>query len=220
MNSRDKQLMLSLLGPARHSFKAKKTKGLLKINSMKQRAARLHLLPPRFTSASPYLPSSSSVSLVPIEPVNTLFFFSPLLNVLPLSITWPLRGVAMATPPTGAGYLPCYRSNWFPTEFWACHSVSLSPSLITGLPLSLSFFLTWKNPHMFGSTLYPGHLADRWLNRLVSFSYHCLLVVYMPLKLLIQYWTLLSWAYCIYLVHILKTRNYYLLIKNISPKIL
>ncbi len=45
------------------------------------------------------------------------------------SITWPLRLVAVATSPNGAGYLPCYRSNWFPAGFQMSHSISLSLSL-------------------------------------------------------------------------------------------
>ncbi len=45
------------------------------------------------------------------------------------SITWPPRLVAVATSPNGAGYLPCYRSNWFPAGFQMSHSISLSLSL-------------------------------------------------------------------------------------------
>lgn len=133
--------MLGLLGQACHLYKARKKEknnnqgsGRDKLDETVRGTAGVAL--PRLTSASAHLPSSSSVSLVPIKPVNTHFF--KLLYVLPLSITWPLRVVAMATPPTGAGYLPCYRSNWFPTEFQACHSVSLSLLHVISLPLSLS----------------------------------------------------------------------------------
>lgn len=64
--------------------------------------------------------------LFPLNPVNTHFFLALTSTFLPLSITWPLRVVAMVTPPTGASYLLCYRSNWFPTEFQPRHSVSRS----------------------------------------------------------------------------------------------
>lgn len=114
------------------------------------------------TSAFAHISSSLSVSLLPTEPVNTHFVLSPLLYILPLSITWPLRVVAMVTPPTGAGYLPCYRSNWFPTEFQACHSVSLS--LVISPPLS--FFLS---PHMFDSVFYHRQVTDCRLNGWLAF---------------------------------------------------
>lgn len=42
------------------------------------------------------------------------------------SIIWPQRPVAVATPPSGDGYLPCCRSNRFPVGFQMSH---LSPAL-------------------------------------------------------------------------------------------
>lgn len=136
----DKQLMLGLLGQACHLYKAKK-QNKNNHGSAKDKLVRVAgVALPHLTSASDHLPSFSSVSLVPIKPINTHFLNLP--YVLPLSITWPRRVVAMVTPPTGAGYLPCYRSNWFPTEFQACHSVSLSLSRSLSGCLSLSLFLT------------------------------------------------------------------------------
>lgn len=53
------------------------------------------------------------------------------------SITWPLRLVAVETSPNGAGYLPCYRSNWFPAGFQMSHSISLS--LLSIIELKYAF---------------------------------------------------------------------------------
>lgn len=92
----DKQLTLGgPLGPACRSYKANTKTWSLAADTLEEtvrRAAGVALS--HLTSASARLPSSSSASLPPIQPINTHFFFfkGPLLHDLPLSITWPPRG--------------------------------------------------------------------------------------------------------------------------------
>lgn len=79
--------------------------------------------------------------------------FTPLqLTSLFHSIVWPQRPVAVATPPSGDGYLPCCHSNRFPVGFQMSH-LSLALSFIFEHSLSPSHmlfpFYEWRKMSLF-----------------------------------------------------------------------
>lgn len=112
-----------------------------------------------FSSHSPvilFIPLTSS-----IQPMNTqLLRRSP---PPPLAQhPCPSRAVAMVTPPTGAGYLPCYRSNWSLLNFNHV-TQCLCPSLCCSLLDYLSLFSSWGSPP-FASTFDPWEVSDHQLH--------------------------------------------------------